>query len=845
MVAMTTKYLIFLPKEAQEDIFAPLTEPITLVGRMAFVDNSVTDHTEHIQRLTNEFHTIFSWKGVPTSDGIQIQTFEGMSKDQRPLLDACEQGKWSIRLANLPEVSTWHAALRADGDLEITPGKGLKELIEAAVESAPYKSLLLSFRGDLADCALQFIQNLMDEIPADDFDHRHGLRRLLVRLSTESACIPNALFLHGIAQQGSEPVGIGGFADVYRGVLGEKPVALKRLRVFVKDTNSRDLNFFCREALVWRQLRHKHILPFLGVDNDTFSSYLCMVSPWLSNGDVASCMELLEQRGEAIPFNRWIREIAEGMDYLHTERTVHGDLRGPNILIDENLSVRLADFGLAQFSDSSTSTLGSQLGGATRWMAPELVLQGERSSFASDVYALACVCLEIYSQKRPFAAMNDAQIIAQLMKDLRPARIAMKSGREIPDDVWELIEKCWATDPEARPTMSEVVSYASRLSAPVEEPSELGPSQSSSDYTDHFGTHAVDEMRSLIQDACKSKLYREVLLSVRDELADRALCSLLENLNGGGNQKGLIREEDCQAMRGMLFSISHLAKMLPSSIYINDVDSSTIKPTRGGVYAEIFKATRQGTPVSLKRLRIVQSPHAKDFFVAFCHEALIWNQARHPNILPFLGVDHQSLDGSLCLVSPWSLNGNMRLYLKKTLDLEIHKEHMGRWLEEIGSAVEYLHRQHIVHSELRLGNIMLDEHLHVQLAHFNLAFCTDETILDVSGHGFGLSGFERWMAPEMLTAGVWLNYGTDVYAFGCLAVEMYTNDVPFREITDINPRAVIEKVMQGGRPGRPGDVKGDAKMSDGLWTLIQRCWLDPPERTTMTEFVIGLKAIGL
>ncbi len=63
---------------------------------------------------------------------------------------------------------------------------------------------------------------------------------------------------------------------------------------------------FCREALVWRQLRHEHILPFLGVDRDTFKSLLCMVAPWLYHGDIIHCMNTLEEQGEVIPFRRWV-----------------------------------------------------------------------------------------------------------------------------------------------------------------------------------------------------------------------------------------------------------------------------------------------------------------------------------------------------------------------------------------------------------------------------------------------------------------------------------------------------------------------------------------------------------
>ena len=63
-------------------------------------------------------------------------------------------------------------------------------------------------------------------------------------------------------------------------------------------------------------------------------------------------------------------------------------------MITAQLRVQLADFGLAQFVDSTTASFGST-GGAVRWLAPEVLVGGGRLTFASDAYAFGCVCLEV------------------------------------------------------------------------------------------------------------------------------------------------------------------------------------------------------------------------------------------------------------------------------------------------------------------------------------------------------------------------------------------------------------------------------------------------------------------
>jgi serine/threonine protein kinase len=100
-------------------------------------------------------------------------------------------------------------------------------------------------------------------------------------------------------------------------------------------------------------------------------------------------------------------EIAQGLGYLHSLDIIHGDLRGTNILISDDGHACLSDFGLATaFSESDSTaamTSSSNRAGSTQWLAPELI---DPKSFgceryvrttASDVYAYACVCVEVAS----------------------------------------------------------------------------------------------------------------------------------------------------------------------------------------------------------------------------------------------------------------------------------------------------------------------------------------------------------------------------------------------------------------------------------------------------------------
>jgi len=163
-------------------------------------------------------------------------------------------------------------------------------------------------------------------------------------------------------------------------------------------------------------------------------------------------------------------DIAQGLQYLHSIGVIHGDLKGPNILISDDHRARLIDFGLAGvIHDPDTvnllTTQASNVLGTTRWMAPELLdpdqfeeAQG-RPSKASDVYALAMVMLEVFSGAPPFGNLTkEAAVIWNVMKGVRPDRPLHTISLGLSDVIWELMTQCWRHNPSKRPSMPHVVN---------------------------------------------------------------------------------------------------------------------------------------------------------------------------------------------------------------------------------------------------------------------------------------------------------------------------------------------------------------------------------------------------
>ncbi|KAJ6616210.1 kinase-like domain-containing protein, partial [Mycena sp. CBHHK59/15] len=154
---------------------------------------------------------------------------------------------------------------------------------------------------------------------------------------------------------------------------------------------------------------------------------------------------------------------AQGLAYLHSQKIVHGDLRERNVLIDGGEHAQLADFGLAAVTDATLGTTSTTRRGSLRWMAPELhdyQLEFKRTK-ASDVYAFACLCIEIYTGEPPFRNIKqEAAVMLRILdqqRPLRPSSLGPPDGtRAISDGLWAIVEACWAHEPSDRPDMDEV-----------------------------------------------------------------------------------------------------------------------------------------------------------------------------------------------------------------------------------------------------------------------------------------------------------------------------------------------------------------------------------------------------
>ncbi|RDB27183.1 Receptor-interacting serine/threonine-protein kinase 1 [Hypsizygus marmoreus] len=255
-------------------------------------------------------------------------------------------------------------------------------------------------------------------------------------------------------------IGMGATATVYRSFDGEKAVAIKEFHVCRKTYSVVRKNYI-KEALIMDLINHKHIVSFCGVIET--SSKFSIVMPFMRNGDL--CQFLAKTQSAR---RKLVTQIAQGLQHLKHCGVVHGDLKGSNILVDDDENACIADFGLAMFRTEhhyeldlahASAEFGGFQGsdaGTLRYMSPERLspeTKSARATFASDVFSFGMVIYEVYSGRRPFHAVNDKMAIIEIVHNKRPER-----DFAIPDDLWSLAEECWHAEASHRPHIDDIVA---------------------------------------------------------------------------------------------------------------------------------------------------------------------------------------------------------------------------------------------------------------------------------------------------------------------------------------------------------------------------------------------------
>ncbi|KAF7848281.1 hypothetical protein BT93_L2133 [Corymbia citriodora subsp. variegata] len=276
----------------------------------------------------------------------------------------------------------------------------------------------------------------------------------------------------------SRKLGQGGAGSVYKGILPNgKVVAMKRL---VFNTRQWVDNFFNEVTLI-NGIQHKNLVRLLGCSIEGPESLL--VYEYIPNRSLDEVLFV----NNATRVLTWeerlhiIIGIAEGLVYLHggcRVKIIHRDIKTSNILLDKNLTAKIADFGLVRCIAPEKSHVSTGIAGTLGYMAPEYLVRGQLTEKA-DVYAFGVLVLEILSgRKNSVYTLRSSSILQLVWKHYKSNNLAacidpaLRGNFPVLEasNVLQISLLCTQASVELRPPMSRVVEMLHDKDHVVPEP---------------------------------------------------------------------------------------------------------------------------------------------------------------------------------------------------------------------------------------------------------------------------------------------------------------------------------------------------------------------------------------
>ncbi|KAM3182954.1 hypothetical protein ACTXT7_011307 [Hymenolepis weldensis] len=232
-------------------------------------------------------------------------------------------------------------------------------------------------------------------------------------------------------------VGSGAQGSVYKATLRGRVIAVKKVSK-QSETEIRHLRGLC----------HPNVVQFLGVSID--GPWYSILMEYCPNGNLFDIIH----NNTSVSIESiisWTQQIAQGMNYLHSHKVIHRDLKSPNILIGDDGQLKISDFGVSkEFTENSTKM---SFAGTVAWMAPE-IMRDEPCSFKVDVWSFGVIVWEILTCEIPFNGVDVGAIIYGIASN----RFSLPIPTSCPTEFRVLMKRCWCPKPRNRPSFPQILS---------------------------------------------------------------------------------------------------------------------------------------------------------------------------------------------------------------------------------------------------------------------------------------------------------------------------------------------------------------------------------------------------
>ena len=212
------------------------------------------------------------------------------------------------------------------------------------------------------------------------------------------------------------------------------------------------------EINLLRDLQHKNIVQYLGSNSD--KEHFNIFLEYVPGGSVAAMLNSYGQLQEPLIRN-FVRQILDGLSYLHGRDIIHRDIKGANVLVDNKGNIKISDFGISKRVEASALLQPGKNGGHVHrpslqgsvfWMAPEVVKQTSYTRKA-DIWSLGCLVVEMFTGTHPFPNCSQLQAIFQIGNSAAKPN----TPDHVSDEGKTFLKQTFEIDHEKRPSADDLM----------------------------------------------------------------------------------------------------------------------------------------------------------------------------------------------------------------------------------------------------------------------------------------------------------------------------------------------------------------------------------------------------
>ena len=232
---------------------------------------------------------------------------------------------------------------------------------------------------------------------------------------------------------------------MYEGKWKQRKVAMKMI---VGDARN------SREVVIHQSLSpHPNIVTFYGLAYAADAQSTLLVMELVEGDSLYSLLHVKNERPSNEVRFQWMKDVATGMEFLHSNDIVHLDPKSDNVLIrSTDQTAKLFDFGCSRKLTHTTMTFQK---GTVRWMAPEVLEDIEACiNKKADVYSYSMLLVELVTLQVPFHGVSTLLAAMKVLQGKRPT--LPPPGSKCPPYLHRLITACWDGDPNVRPSFERI-----------------------------------------------------------------------------------------------------------------------------------------------------------------------------------------------------------------------------------------------------------------------------------------------------------------------------------------------------------------------------------------------------